>query len=371
MSGEHQRAGTHDRQGRVDGDLAQREARDQSRVDAVLDDFFRLAKRRAESVGYRYVDLWKVLERNTSGGKRFRPRMVFTTYTALGGLDDEAAARVGAAFELLHTALIVHDDVIDRDFSRRGIPNVSGSYRDEATTAGIPTPTAEHRGMSAAVIAGDLALTGASRLLLQVPCDGPVQARLLDLLDEAVFVSAGGEMIDVELSLSDDLPTVDEILDMERAKTAVYSFEAPLQAGAVLAEAPEAVVRALGEFGREVGVAYQVVDDLLGVFGTQSDTGKTVLGDLREGKRTVLVAHAATTDDWFGIRPFIGKADLSEAEAEVVRGRLEACGARRFAEQLVEDHARRALAVLDGPDVGEALRDALAPLVQVVLERVR
>ena len=131
------------------------------------------------------------------------------------------------------------------------------------------------------------------------------------------------------------------------------------------------MVRALGEFGREVGVAYQVVDDLLGVFGTQSDTGKTVLGDLREGKRTVLVAHAATTDDWFGIRPFIGKADLSEAEAEVVRGRLEACGARRFAEQLVEDHARRALAVLDGPDVGEALRDALAPLVQVVLERVR
>jgi geranylgeranyl diphosphate synthase type II len=362
VSGEHQRAGTHDRQGRVDGDLAEREARDQSRVDAVLDDFFRLAKRRAESVGYRYVDLWKVLERNTSGGKRFRPRMVFTTYTAV---------TTRAAFELLHTALIVHDDVIDRDFSRRGIPNVSGSYRDEATTAGIPTPTAEHRGMSAAVIAGDLALTGASRLLLQVPCDGPVQARLLDLLDEAVFVSAGGEMIDVELSLSDDLPTVDEILAMERAKTAVYSFEAPLQAGAVLAEAPEAVVRALGEFGREVGVAYQVVDDLLGVFGTQSDTGKTTLGDLREGKRTVLVAHAATTDDWFGIRPFIGKADLSEAEAEVVRGRLEACGARRFAEQLVEDHAARALGVLDGPDVGEALRDALAPLVQVVLERVR
>ena len=66
--------------------------------------------------------------------------------------------------------------------------------------------------------------------------------------------------------------------------------------------------------GREVGVAYQVVDDLLGVFGTQSDTGKTTLGDLREGKRTVLVAHAATTDDWFGIQPFIGKADLSDQD---------------------------------------------------------
>ncbi|MBA8814450.1 polyprenyl synthetase family protein [Frigoribacterium faeni] len=356
MDGEHLRARTRERH---------------ERVDAVLDGFFSLAKRRAESVGSRYVDLWSVLERNSAGGKRFRPRMVFTAYDALGGDDDDAVAGVGAAFELLHTALIVHDDVIDRDFSRRGIPNVSGSYRDTATTAGLSTPAAEHRGMSAAVIAGDLALTGASRLLMQVRCGGGVQARLLDILDEAIFVSAGGEMVDVELSLSPEVPTVDEILDMERAKTAVYSFEAPLQAGAVLAGAPEAVVQAVGEFGREVGVAYQVVDDLLGVFGTEESTGKTTLGDLREGKRTVLIAHAATTDEWFAIQPFIGKADLSVDEAAHVRARLESCGARSFAESLVEQHARRALDVLDGPEVTDTLRAALSPLVATVLERVR
>jgi geranylgeranyl diphosphate synthase type II len=356
----------------VDGDHLHAGTRARhDRVDAVLDDFFALAKRRAEFVGWRYVDLWSVLERNSAGGKRFRPRMVFTVYDALGGADDEAVARVGAAFELLHTALIVHDDVIDRDFSRRGIPNVSGSYRDTATTAGIPTPAAEHRGMSAAVIAGDLALTGASRMLLGIGCADHVRTRLLDLLDEAIFVSAGGEMVDVEFSLSADLPTVDEILEMERAKTAVYSFEAPLQAGAVLAGAGEAVVTAVGDFGREVGVAYQVVDDLLGVFGTEEATGKTTRGDLREGKRTVLVAHAATTDEWFTIQPFIGKADLSEAEAEHVRGRLEVCGARAFAEGLVEQHARRALDVLDRAEVPGSLREALTPVVQDVLERVR
>jgi geranylgeranyl diphosphate synthase type II len=266
----------------VDGDHLHAGTRARhDRVDAVLDDFFALAKRRAESVGWRYVDLWSVLERNSAGGKRFRPRMVFTVYDALGGADDEAVARVGAAFELLHTALIVHDDVIDRDFSRRGIPNVSGSYRDTATTAGIPTPAAEHRGMSAAVIAGDLALTGASRMLLGIGCADHVRTRLLDLLDEAIFVSAGGEMVDVEFSLSADLPTVDEILEMERAKTAVYSFEAPLQAGAVLAGAGEAVVTAVGDFGREVGVAYQVVDDLLGVFGTEEATSTVRLPSRR------------------------------------------------------------------------------------------
>ncbi|WP_423920399.1 polyprenyl synthetase family protein [Frigoribacterium sp. 2-23] len=343
----------------------------QKRVDAVLNEFFTLAKRRAGAVGSHYVDLWSVLERNSAGGKRFRPRMVQTAYEALGGRDVDAAARVGASFELLHTALIVHDDVIDRDYSRRGIPNVSGSYRDTATTAGIPTPAAEHRGMSAAVIAGDLALTGASRLLLAVECDGGVRTRLLDILDEAVFASAGGEMVDVEFSLSPELPTVDEILDMERAKTAVYSFEAPLQAGAVLAGASDDVIAALGDFGREVGTAYQVVDDLLGVFGVEADTGKTTTGDLREGKRTVLVAHAATTDEWFAIRPFIGKSDLTDAEAEHVRGRLESCGARAFAEGLIEQHARRALDVLRRPLIDDRLRDALTPVVDTVLERVR
>ena len=345
--------------------------REDDRVEIVLDEFFALAKERAAQVGSHYVDLWQVLERNSAGGKRFRPRMVLTAYESLGGTDRDAAARVGAAFELLHTALIVHDDVIDRDFSRRGIPNVSGSYRDTATTAGIPTPAAEHRGTSAAVIAGDLALTGASRMLLAVECEQGLRTRLLDILDEAVFASAGGEMVDVEFSLSPELPTVDEILDMERAKTAVYSFEAPLQAGAVLAGASDDIVAVLGEFGREVGTAYQVVDDLLGVFGAEADTGKTTLGDLREGKRTVLVAHAATTPEWPTIKPFIGKPDLTEAEAEHVRGRLELSGARAFAEDLVRQHAGRALDLLADPVLPADLRVALTPVVDVVLERVR
>lgn len=341
------------------------------RVDRVLADFFATAKRRANTLGPRYVDLWDVLERNSVGGKRFRPRMVVAAYESLGGTDDEACALVGAAFELLHTALIVHDDVIDRDFSRRGIPNVSGSYRDTATTAGIASPAAEHRGMSAALIAGDLALTGASRLLLGLSCEADVRTALLDLLDEAIFASAGGELLDVELALAPEVPTVQEVLDMERAKTAVYSFEAPLMAGALLAGAGQPLIDALEEFGREVGIAYQIVDDLLGVFGTEEATGKTVLGDLREGKRTVLIAAAATTDDWFSIQPFVGKSDLTFAEAEHVRGRLEVSGARAQAERLVDEHAARALAVLDRELVPADLRAILRPVVDTVVERDR
>lgn len=343
----------------------------QSQVDAVLGRFFSLAKNRATDFGAAYVSLWEALEANTAGGKRFRPRMVMAAYQGLGGVDSEAAAYVGAAFELLHTALIVHDDVIDRDFSRRGIPNISGSYRDIATTAGIPIPTAEHRGLSAAVIAGDLALFNAYRLIDRSGVTGDSREHLMQIMDDAIFASAAGELIDVDFSITTQPPSVDDVLQMERLKTAVYSFECPLQAGAVLAGAPEAVVTALGLFGREIGIAYQIVDDLLGVFGLETETGKSTIGDLREGKRTVLIAHASTTSAWPGIRPLIGKMDLTPDDAETVRTALENCGSREFTTRLAAEYGTRALAHLDDARIPEALREELTAVAATVLDRVK
>ncbi|MEJ1814956.1 polyprenyl synthetase family protein [Clavibacter michiganensis] len=343
----------------------------QAHVNGVLDAFFARSLVRAEVMGDEYVKLWRTLESNTAGGKRFRPRMVMAAYDGLGGQDVQAAAHVGAAFEMLHTALIVHDDVIDRDFTRRGGPNVSGAYRDIATTQGLPQPLAEHRGMSAAVIAGDLALVNAYRLIDASGVRDLTRSHLMEILDDAVFASAAGELIDVEFSLTADVPSVDEILRMERLKTAVYSFEAPLQAGAVLAGASPAIVSALGDFGRDIGIAYQVVDDVLGVFGDEQETGKTNLGDLREGKRTVLIAHAVRSSEWGEISALVGKDDLSRGEAALVRSVLESSGARAYAEGVARDLAVAAVARLDDPVVPEALRRELAPVAESVLGRIR
>jgi geranylgeranyl diphosphate synthase type II len=343
----------------------------QAQVDGVLDRFFSLAKNRASAFGQEYVELWEVLEANTVGGKRFRPRMVFTAYQALGGEDLEAAAYVGAAFELLHTALIVHDDVIDHDFIRRGIPNVSGSYRDRALAKGASERAAEHKGVSAAVIAGDLALFNAYRLIDRSGVNDVTRIRLVEVMDDALFASAAGELIDVDFSHLADMPRVDDILTMERLKTAVYSFECPLQAGAILAGASEDVVATLADFGREIGVAYQIVDDLLGVFGKEADTGKTTIGDLREGKRTVLLSYATSTREWAEIEVLIGKPDLTEDEAERVREVLISSGARSFAEGLARYYGNRALARLAEPHIPLALRLELHPVADAVLGRVK
>lgn len=340
-------------------------------VDAVLARFFSLAKNRAAAFGPAYVQLWQVLENNTVGGKRFRPRMVMAAYQALGGTDTEAAAYVGAAFELLHTALIVHDDVIDHDFTRRGVPNIAGTYRDRATEAGSADRVAEHSGISAAVIAGDLALFNSYRLIDRSGVTDLTRNRLLEVMDDALFASAAGELIDVDFATAREVPRVDDILTMERLKTAVYSFEGPLQAGAILAGASEDVVGTLADFGREIGIAYQIVDDLLGVFGVEAETGKTTIGDLREGKRTVIIAYATSTAEWTECEHLFGSEDLTEADAERLREVLVRCGARTFAEGLARFYANRALARLVEPHIPPALREELHPVADAVLGRVK
>jgi geranylgeranyl diphosphate synthase type II len=297
--------------------------------------------------------------------------MVFAAYSALGGDDFDAAAYVGAAFELLHTSLCLHDDVIDRDFTRRGAPNVAGAFRDRALAAGADATTAEHHGVSAAVIAGDLALFNAYRLIDRSGVAGEVRARLLEVMDEALFASAAGELIDIDFTLRPAVPHVDDILSMERLKTAVYSFEGPLQAGAILAGASDETVATLGEFGREIGIAYQLVDDVLGVFGTEEETGKTTVGDLREGKRTVLIAYAASAPDWDGYADLFGDPTLSDDGAATLRAHLVASGARGFAEGLARYYVNRALARLVEPHIPAALRTELHPVADAVLGRAK
>jgi geranylgeranyl diphosphate synthase type II len=341
------------------------------RVEEVLDGWFVVAAARGERFGSHHAHLIENLRRNTAGGKRFRPRMVLTAFETLGGGDLEVAARVAAAFELLHTALIVHDDVIDRDFVRRGRPNVSGSYRDAATTAGIPLPLAEHRGMSVAVIAGDLALAGAYRLVDGCGADELTRGRLVELLDDAVSAAAAGEFADVDFSTHNTMPSVDEVIEMERLKTAWYSFEAPLQAGAVVAGAGLATIDALGRFGRNIGIAYQIVDDVLGVFGEEDVTGKSAIGDLREGKRTVLIAHAATRPEWTQVGRLFGDPELDREGATRIRDAIVSSGARSYAERLASDFANRAWEALAEECVPASTRDELAPVVRAVLERAR
>jgi geranylgeranyl diphosphate synthase type II len=317
------------------------------RSDVALDGVLAEGLERARATGPAQLELWTALADATRGGKRFRPALVTAAHDALGGSDHVAAAHLGAAVELLHTAFVVHDDVIDGDQVRRGRPNVSGTYARRATGEGAAPGAADHLGLTAGILAGDLALAAAIRTVATCPAEPATLARLLDLFDRALHTTAAGELADVRFSMGTVVPSLAESLTMEEQKTSAYSFELPLQAGAVLAGAEDEVVTRLGEAGRMLGVAFQLQDDLLGVFGDPQVTGKSALTDLREGKQTPLIAYARTTELWDGVAAHLGSAELTDDDADIVRCLLAECGARDFVEGLAEDYVRGASTILE------------------------
>lgn len=292
-----------------------------------------------------HQQLWSALAQATAGGKRLRPALFHSVYIALGGRDTDVAGEVAAALELLHTALVIHDDVIDGDTVRRGQPNVVGSFAEDALAGGHDPQRATHFGRTAAILTGDLALAGAVRTLALCGAAPATVARMLDLLDRALHLSAAGELTDVRLSLEGD-GEEREVIAMEHQKTAVYSFELPLQLAATLADAAPPVAADLTRFAQLLGVVYQVRDDLDGMFGDQAVTGKSSASDLREGKVTALMAYARTTDTWPRIRPYLEAGAADHDDVAQVRALLEECGARRYVQALATDLSRQAMATV-------------------------
>ncbi|MFF1879385.1 polyprenyl synthetase family protein [Leifsonia sp. NPDC058230] len=318
-------------------------------VDAGLESFFAERIQLAARYGSEYQHLWERARVASAGGKRIRPRFVMDAFWALGGdpvRGFRGALDVAVAFELLHTAFLLHDDVIDGDTVRRGIPNLVGEFEAEARAQGISPARATLWGETAAILAGDLLIQASQSLVARIEAPPERRAALLDVFDHSVFVTAAGEFADVSFSVGIGDARLPDVLAMTERKTAAYSFAGPLTAGAVLTGADGDALEALGEYGRLLGIAFQLGDDLLGVFGAPELTGKSRLSDLREGKETSVIAYARATPSWSGIEPLFGRADLSEDDGRAIARALVECGARAFVEGLVDEHASRAAAVL-------------------------
>jgi geranylgeranyl diphosphate synthase type II len=340
---------------------------DAGEVERTIQEFFEERASRAESLGGQYARLWRGIEEATRGGKRIRPRMLLMTHEHLGGCDSRSALLAGAAFELLHTALLLHDDVLDGDLVRRGRPNLAGGFTAAALDAGHGARAARSWGAASGVLAGDLLISGAHALVSSI--ESPARATVHRIIDDALIITAAGEHADVGFALRVMRADGHDILRMMKQKTAAYSFAAPLRAGAVLAGAPEEAVSALGRIGVALGVVYQLRDDVLGVFGDESRTGKSALGDLREGKRTLLVAFAEGSPEWNEVMHLFGRAPLDAADADRMRAALVACGAAERVQELIVrqlDEVRGAIAAAPVPG---ALREELIRIAVRCAER--
>lgn len=337
-------------------------------VDDELGRFTAKGLRHSRAFSADYQELWSSLDHASRTGKRLRSALLVAAYRAHGGNDDALAARVAAAIELLHTAFLIHDDVIDKDLRRRGVPNVSGTFVGRAEQQGVGGEGRETFGLAAGVLAGDLVLVGATTEIALCGADPDTTRLLLDLFTESVRISAAGELDDVAMSIGAHTGhSLGDVITMEERKTAVYSFQLPLQAGAVLAGETGARVEVLGTVGRLAGIGFQLVDDLRGVFADEQVTGKSALGDLREGKLTALITHARGTDAWRDIAPYFGDPDLDADRVAVARDLLEECGSRAVVEELAESYLAAAVRTAEEARIAPSLVAELSDMCRRIL----
>jgi geranylgeranyl diphosphate synthase type I len=316
-----------------------------------------------------------------AGGKRLRAAFCYWSWRAHGGDPDgpyrAVALRAGAALELFQAAALFHDDVMDSSDTRRGHPTAHRAFGARHRALGW-SGDADRYGENAAILLGDLALIASHRelgdALDALPADVAASTRgVFGRMQTEVIV---GQYLDVQaqvLPWGDD-PAVDEerARAVIRSKSARYSVEHPIALGAALAGADDAAVAATAAFGLPVGEAFQLRDDVLGVFGDAQVTGKPAGDDLREGKRTVLVVRAlaaATPAQRDLLLTHLGDPDLDARTVEDLRAVLVETGARDAVESLIAELTDRASSALAGAGLDEPGATMLGLLARAAVQR--
>ena len=324
------------------------------------------------------------------GGKRLRA--AFCVWGARGatgrpsGADGHPGAgpvpagpgvvEAAAALEMFHLGALVHDDVMDRSALRRGVPTVHRSFADLHRTSGA-SGDADAFGDSVAVLVGDLCFTWADDLLDRASRACVVAGREAAGAHARVVwermrtQTLAGQYLDLVAQSRPDT-TASAATAVLHYKSAKYTVEHPLVLGGALAGASDALLDDYAAFGLCVGEAFQLRDDVLGVFGESTVTGKSTFDDVREGKRTMLVAYAeeaATPEQLVQLRRHLGDEDLDTDGLAAVRTLLTDTGALRRVEARIEETVTEALAGLERMPVPQDAREALAELTEASVWR--
>jgi geranylgeranyl diphosphate synthase type I len=340
------------------------------RVQKCLNAFVGGQQHMLDAVSAELSPLTETLADLLSSGKRLRPAFCYWGFRGAGGTDSDEVVTAAAALELFQACAIVHDDVMDGSETRRGQPAVHRRFAALHRTEGWTGDPAGF-GTGAAILLGDLALSWSDQMLST--CGLPAEAlrRGRQVYDEMRTELMGGQYLDL-LEQARGGGSVERALRVARYKSAKYTIEKPLHLGAVLAGAEQDVLDGYSGYGLPLGEAFQLRDDVLGVFGDPSQTGKPAGDDLREGKRTALVALAlesASPAQSAAVRRHLGDPHLADDGVATLRTVLRDTGALATVEQMVEQLMDEALQALEAAPVDSGARQVLHELAVAATAR--
>ena len=341
-----------------------------ARVQVSVTDFITTQRRILDAVSDDLDPLVDAVTDLLSGGKRLRPAFAWWGWRGAGGEDCAEALTAAAALEFLQACALIHDDVMDGSDTRRGLPAAHRRFASlHRGNSWLGSP--ETFGVGAAILLGDLCLSWADQMLMSSGLPSPALSRGKDTYDEMRTELMAGQYLDL-LEQARGGGYVARAMRVVRYKSAKYTIERPLHLGASLAGAGPEVMQAYSDYGLPLGEAFQLRDDVLGVFGDPAETGKPAGDDLREGKRTVLVATAmerATPAQSAQLRRHLGDPSLDAEGIATLRAIITDTGALAHAEDLIERFTASSLAALDTVPLNEPAGEVLSGLAYAATRR--
>lgn len=328
-----------------------------AQVDTALEEFF--TGKAAGKKGIEREAVERLREFTMRGGKRIRPLFMILGYW-LNSSVEAKIVRASISLELMQSYLLIHDDIIDQSDARRGGPSFHRLFNyDGKINEGI------------AIVCADLSDAYSHEALLDVDFPPDRLNRAMKLMSETVEFTGVGQLMDITLPLGDAI-TLDDVTAIHKYKTAQYTINGPMKMGAVLAGYPEP--DRIDEYGIPLGIAFQIQDDILGMFGDEKVLGKPVTSDFEEGKKTHLILYAyklAKERDAEFIRDHLGKKGISADDFQRARDIVESCGALEKTRELSRMYYGKAISSIDGLTESEPQRNQLRSMAELMVKRVK
>ena len=286
-----------------------------------------------------------VAELTLRGGKRVRAALLYNSYLAHGGKNRKMALQAAMSMEMAESYLLIHDDIMDNGTLRRGGPTIHEIYRQIADERYHDRVNASGFGVSIAICAGNIASALSCEIISNLDCNDADKNRALKLLSDVYVLENYGQSLDMISQVSDNIGQ-DDIIKIHKLKTVPYTFDGPVKIGAILAGASQDELKKLEQYTVSLGVAYQIQDDILGLFGSVEKVGKQITSDLKEGKKTLLILDALEKADKNQrdiIINNLGNKSVTISALKAVRKVVEETGALKKSKQAACDLVKKSI----------------------------
>lgn len=339
------------------------------KAERFLDRFFTEERKKAGSVSPLCAESLQMYREYMRGGKMIRGGLVCLGYESAGGQDKKAIIAPSVAVEIIHSFILIHDDWIDNDLTRRGKPTIHRRYK-QAYQERLLKRDKDRWAGGMAFILGDVGCWLGYQLLNGASFPAELKIKAISLLSQNLIKTGYGQFLDITYDLEPGFDW-DEIIRIRKLKSAYYTLVMPLAVGISLAGGSKQQLKAAQDFGFPVGIAFQLRDDYLGVFGNEKTTGKSASGDLREGKKTLLIAKALANlqgAEKRKLRQFLGKKDLSAHGLQQAQRLLKKSRAgeenQQLAQELVDQGKKAIRQLTTNPQLTEAYTSLADYLIQ-------